>query len=77
MIAWSHIRGLRPESETGGSFETRVAYGPFAFFEAAAARGSIDVIESDPTDSAAPSRTTKLSTQGLSKALEELQKTCR
>src|SRR5262245_19169891 len=63
--------------DTGGSFDTRVAYGPLAFYEAAAARGSIDVIESDPFDPATPLHTTKLSTQGLSKALEELQKTCR
>jgi len=62
--------------DTGGSFDTRYAYGPLAFFEAAAARGSIDVIESDPTDPAPP-RTTKLSTDGLSKALGELQKTCQ
>jgi hypothetical protein len=63
--------------DTGGSFDTRYAYGPSAFFEAAAARGSIDVIETDPTDPATPSRTIKLSTDGLSKALGELQKTCQ
>jgi hypothetical protein len=64
--------------DTGGSFDTRYAYGPLAFFEAAAARGSIDVIEADPADPAAtPSRTIKLSTDGLSKALGELQKTCQ
>jgi hypothetical protein len=63
--------------DTGGSFDTRFAYGPVTFFEAAAARGSIDVIEADPTDPATPPRITKLSTDGLSKALGELQKTCR
>jgi hypothetical protein len=63
--------------DTGGSFDTRYAYGPLAFFEAAAARGSIDVIEADPMDPATPSRTIKLSTEGLSKALGELQKTCQ
>jgi len=62
--------------DTGGSFDTRFAYEPFEFFEAAATRGSIDIIESDPTDSATPSRITKLSTNGLSKALAELQKSC-
>jgi hypothetical protein len=63
--------------DTGGSFDTRFAYGPLAFFEAAAARGSIDVIESDPTDPATPPRTTRLSTDGLPEALAELQRTCR
>ncbi|MET0923317.1 MAG: hypothetical protein ABWY47_09275 [Xanthobacteraceae bacterium] len=63
--------------DTGGSFDTRFAYGPLAFFEAAAARGSIDVIEADPADPAAPPRTTRLSTDGLSNALAELQRTCR
>jgi hypothetical protein len=63
--------------DTGGSFDTRYAYGPSAFFEAAAARGSIDVIEADPADPAAPPRTTRLSTDGLSNALAELQRTCR
>jgi hypothetical protein len=62
--------------DTGVSFDVRFTYGPLAFFEAATARGSIDVIEFDPTDSARPSRTTKLSTNGLSKALEGLQKEC-
>jgi hypothetical protein len=63
--------------DTGSSFDTRFTYGPLAFFEAAAARGSIDVIESDPTDPATPPRTTKLSTDGLPEALAELQRTCR
>jgi hypothetical protein len=62
--------------ESGGSFDVRFAYEPFEFFEAAAARDSIDVVEFDPADSARPSRITKLSTNGLSKALEELQKVC-
>ena len=63
--------------DTGSSFDTRFTYGPLAFFEAAAARGSIDVIESHPTDPATPPRTTKLSTDGLPEALAELQRTCR
>jgi hypothetical protein len=61
--------------DTGSSFDTRFTYGPLAFFEAA--RGSIDVIEADPTDPATPPRTTNLSTDGLSNALAELQRTCR
>jgi hypothetical protein len=62
--------------DTGGSFDTRFAYAPFAFFEAAVARGSIDIVESDPANPVAPPRVTKLSSDGLSKALEELQKNC-
>jgi hypothetical protein len=62
--------------ETGGSFETRSTQEPFEFFKAAAARDSIEIIESDPTDAARAPRIIKLSTAGLSKALEGLQKDC-
>lgn len=62
--------------EPGGSFDVRFKYEPFELFEAAATRDGIDVIESDPTDSARASRVTKLSSGGLSKALQGLQKEC-
>jgi hypothetical protein len=62
--------------DTGGLFDTRSTYQPFEFFEAVAARDGIEIIESDPTNSAPPPRTTKLSTNGLSKVLEELRKNC-
>jgi hypothetical protein len=62
--------------DTGRSFDVRFTYESFEFFEAAAARDSIDVIETDPTDTARPPRVMKLSTSGLSKALQELQKEC-
>ena len=54
----------------------RVTQEPFEFFKAAATRDSIHIIESDQAGSATPSRITKLSTDGLSKALERLQKDC-
>ena len=62
--------------DTGGSFDTRVTREPFEFFKAAATRDSIHIIESDQAGSAPPPRITKLSTDGLSKALERLQKDC-
>jgi len=62
--------------DVGRSFEIRLAHEPFELLETAAARDTIDIIESDPTDQAAPARATKLSTNGLSKALEGLQKSC-
>jgi hypothetical protein len=62
--------------DAGGSFDTRFADEPFELFEAAASRDSIDIVESDPTDQTRPPRTSRLSTHGLSKALEGLQKGC-
>lgn len=62
--------------DTGGSFDTRVTREPFEFFKAAAAGDSIHIVESDQAGSATPPRITKLSTDGLSKALERLQKDC-
>ena len=62
--------------DMGGLFDTRSAETPFDLFEAAAARDSIEIIEVDPTNPATPSRTIKLSTDGLSKALEALRKEC-
>jgi hypothetical protein len=62
--------------DTGGSFDTRFADEPFELIEAAATRDSIDIVESDPTDKAVPPRITKLSSNGLSKALEGLRKDC-
>jgi hypothetical protein len=62
--------------DTGGTFDTRVTHAPFEFFEAAATHDRIDIIESDPASPTASSRITKLSTSGLSKALEQLRKMC-
>jgi hypothetical protein len=62
--------------DAGGSFDTRIMYEPLEFFEAAATHDSIDIVETDPTDKARPPRTTKLSTHGLSRALEGLEKNC-
>ena len=62
--------------ETGGSFETRYTSAALAFFEAAATRDRIDIVESDRMGSTTSSRIVKLSTDGLSKALERLKKAC-
>jgi hypothetical protein len=59
-----------------GWFEARYTSAPFALFAAAATRDSIDIVESDPTETAASPRILKLSTDGLSKALERLKKAC-
>jgi len=40
------------------------------------ARGGFDIVESDPADPAAPAHTIRLSTNGLSKALEESRGHC-
>jgi hypothetical protein len=63
--------------ESGGSFETRFTYDASAFLALAATRDSIDVIESGPTDAATSPRIIQLSTNGLSTALEQLNKRCR
>jgi hypothetical protein len=62
--------------DTGGSFESRATYEPLEFFEAATTQETIDVVESDPASAATSLRITKLSTVGLSRALEPLRKTC-
>jgi hypothetical protein len=62
--------------ETNRTFDARYASGALDLFQAASARDSIDIVESDPTDQTAPPRTTKLSTAGLAKALEALEKSC-
>jgi hypothetical protein len=59
-----------------GWFEARYTSVPFAFFEAAATRDSIDIAESDPFETTTPPRIIKLSTDGLSKTLERLKKAC-
>jgi hypothetical protein len=59
-----------------GWFEARYTSAPFAFFEAAATRDSIDIVESDPLETMPPPRIIKLSTDGLPKALERLKKAC-
>src|SRR5262249_45588423 len=61
--------------DMGGLFDSRSTEAPFDLFEAAVARDSIEIIEADPTNPAT-SRTIKLSTDGLSKALEALRKDC-
>jgi hypothetical protein len=62
--------------DTGATFEARSVDEPLAFFEAAIARGGFDIVEADPTDPSAPVHTIKLSTNGLSKALEEMRGHC-
>jgi hypothetical protein len=62
--------------ETGSSFETRHAYAPLDLVEAVAARESVDLVEVDQSDPATGSRSNTLSTIGLAKALEALQKEC-
>jgi hypothetical protein len=62
--------------DTGRSFETRTAYEPVDFFEAAATGDSVEIVETDPTDPAVSPRITKLSTAGLAKGLERFQKSC-
>jgi hypothetical protein len=59
-----------------GWLEARYASASFAFFEAAATRDSIDIVESDPFETTPPPRILKLSTDGLAKALERLKKAC-
>jgi hypothetical protein len=60
--------------DTGGSFQTRIAYAPFEYFETGAAAGSIDITETKPKD--ASSRVIKLSTQGLSASIKTLRQRC-
>ena len=59
-----------------GWLEARYTSASFAFFEAAATRDSIDIVESDPFEITAPPRIIKLSTDGLAKALERLKQAC-
>jgi hypothetical protein len=58
-----------------GSFDTRFMYGSFELLEAAAARETIEIVESDLANSATP-HIIKLSTLGLSNGLKALQKSC-
>jgi len=62
--------------DAGAIFEGRSIDEPLEFFEAAMARGGFDIVESDPADPAAPAHTIRLSTNGLSKALEESRGHC-
>jgi hypothetical protein len=62
--------------DTGGSFDARSMHGLLDFFEAAATRDGIDVVESDPAPSTALPRITKLSTAGLANKLAGLRKSC-
>jgi hypothetical protein len=59
-----------------GWLEARYTSTSFAFFEAAATRDSIDIVESDPLETTTPPRIIKFSTDGLSKALERLKQAC-
>ena len=60
-----------------GRFEARYTSAPYAFFDAAATTGgSMNIVESDPTETAGSPRIVKLSTDGLAKALERLKKAC-
>jgi len=68
----SKIDAINP----GASFDTRAAYEPPAFLRTAAGNGSIDIVETDPANPAAPPHNTKLSTHGLSDALEKLRNSC-
>jgi len=60
-----------------GSFDARFAHESFELFDVAAAHETIYIVESDPTDPAAPSHIIRLSTLGLSNALKALQKGCK
>jgi hypothetical protein len=62
--------------DTGGSFDRLAATRPFEFFETAAQRDNINIVESDPGTPGAPLRTTKLSTEGLPQALAVLRRQC-
>jgi hypothetical protein len=62
--------------DSDGTFEARVASEPLEFFQAAAARDSIEIVESDPAALSLPPRTTRIAVAGLSKALDELKKNC-
>jgi hypothetical protein len=59
-----------------GWLEARYTSAPLAFLEAAATRDRIDIVESDPFEPTTPPRILKLSTDGLSEALERLKKAC-
>jgi hypothetical protein len=59
-----------------GWLEARYTSASFAFFEAAATRDSIEIVESDPFETTTPPRILKLSTDGLAKALERLKQAC-
>jgi hypothetical protein len=62
--------------DTGGSFDARFTYEWFEVFEAAAARDSIEIVESDPTGTATSSRVTKVSTAGMAHAISVLRTRC-
>jgi hypothetical protein len=62
--------------DTGASFDRLAATRPFEFFETAAPRDKLNIVESDPGTPGGPSRTTKLSTDGLPQALAALRRQC-
>jgi len=62
--------------ETGSSFETRNGHASFDLIEAAAAHERMELVEADHGDTTMAPRIATLSTIGLAKALEPLQKDC-
>ena len=62
--------------DTGGMFAKSQSYAPFDLFDAAAATGTIEVIEADPWTLAKPPRVTTLSTQGLAEGIKVLREKC-
>jgi hypothetical protein len=60
--------------ETGASFSLWTAYAPFELLDAAAARDSVEIVESDATNTTP--RITKLSTAGLAQAIAALHRRC-
>jgi hypothetical protein len=76
-IAFLHLGAVAQidSLDAGGSFETRAISASFEAFEAAAAAGSLEIVESG-YKSHPPPRIVKFSTDGLSQALMELRKRC-
>ena len=76
-VAFLHLGAVAQidSLDAGGTFETRAISASFAMFEAAAAAGSLEIVESGYKPQPA-ARTVKLSTDGLSQALIELRKKC-
>jgi len=62
--------------DTGGLFARSQSYAPLDAFDAAAAGGTIDLVETDPRAAAKPPRVTKLSTQGLAEGIKVLREKC-
>ena len=66
-----------PAFDPATDFDTRTALVPFEFYENAVRAGSLDVIESHETPSAAGKvRTQKFSAEGLRRVIDELKRSC-